>query len=210
MTTDFQKLLREAVKVCDAYDKAEAQRKLSAKAFMRYALKKANTTPAKLDALEKAIEAPVMERCRQFRRNALRFLKEPFCTCFPTEPRKLTWLVHGSVDELYAELARVGSDIFELFALAVRDATRQFPEAFGSIEDIDQHEKRLKALAAERAELFAQIETSYTPADLQIGALDKRGNAPVTFAISGGEVPLGPQSGERLVNWLRSHPEALR
>ncbi len=210
MTTDFQKLLREAVKVCAAYDEAEAQRKLTAKAFMRDALKKAGTSHAKLDALEKAIEAPVMERCRQFRRRAIRFLKEPLCTCFPTEPRKLTWLVQGGVDELYAELARVGSDIFELFALAVRDATRQYPDAFGTIEDMDTHQQKLKALAAERAEIFARIETSYTPCDLQIGTLDKRGNASVSFAISGGEVPLGPLAGERLTNWLRSHPEALR
>jgi len=208
MNKDFIKLLTEAVKVCEAYDAAEKQRKLTAKAFLREALEVANTNNQRLDALEMAIERPIMERSRQFYRNALKFIKEPFCSCPPRKPSKLHWL-SGHVDELTAELATARSNTFELFALAVRETTRKFPKSFGTIENMTLHNEKLHALQAERAELYRQIETSYTPADLQIRNVSG-GTASVSFAISGGEVPLGEHGGERLTGWLREHPEALK
>lgn len=209
MNKDFIKLLTEAVKVCEAYDAAEKQRKLTAKAFLREALEVANTNNQRLDALEMAIERPIMERSRQFYRNALKFIKEPFCSCPPRLPRKLNWLVQGHTDELTAELATARSNTFELFALAVRTCTRKFPKAFGTITDMVAHNEKLKALELERNELYRQIETSYAPSDLQIRNVSG-GTANVSFAISGGEVPLGEHGGERLTGWLREHPEALK
>jgi len=206
---DFTKLLKAAVKVCEAYDKAESQRKLTAKAFLREALEVANTDNARLDALETAIERPIMERSRQFYRNALKFVKEPFCSCPPRQPKKLNWLVQGHIDELTAELSTARSNTFELFCLAVRTAVKKFPESFGTITDMAAHGEKLKALQAERAELYRQIETSYTPSDLQMRNVSG-GSANVSFAISGGAVALGEHAGERLTGWLRENLEALR
>jgi len=209
MNNDFTKLLKAAVKTCEKYDYAEGQRKLTSKAFLREALEVANTDDKRLDALERDIQRSIMERSRQFYRNALKFVKEPFCANMPRQPKKLNWLVQGHVDELTAELSTARSNTFELFALAVRTAVKKFPKSFGTITDMAAHGEKLKALQAERAELYRQIETSYTPADLQIRNVSG-GTASVSFAISGGEVPLGEHGGERLTGWLREHPEALK
>jgi len=209
MNKDFTKLLKASVKVCEAYDKAEGQRKLTAKAFLREALTIANTDDKRLDELEKNIERPIMDRSRQFYRNALKFIREPFCANMPRQPKKINWLVQGHVDELTAELATARSNTFELFALAVRTAVKTFPESFGTITDMAKHEEKLRALELERNELYRQIETSYAPSDLQIRNVSG-GTANVSFAISGGSVPLGENCGERLTGWLREHPEALK
>jgi len=209
MKNDFTKLLKQAVKTCEAYDKTEAERKLTAKAFLKEALEVANTDNKRLDALEKDIERPIMERSRQFYRNALKFLKEPFCANMPRQPKKINWLVQGHIDELTAELSTARSNAFELFALAVRTAVKTFPEKFGTITDMTAHSEKLKALEMERAELYRQIENSYTPSDLQIRNVSG-GTASVSFAISGGGVSLGEHAGERLTSWLIANPEALK
>jgi len=209
MKNDFIKLLKASVKVCEAYDKVEAERKLTAKAFLKEALEVANTDDKRLNALEKDIERPIMERSRQFYRNALKFIREPFCSNPPRKPHKLNWLVQGHIDELTAELSTARSNTFELFALAVRTAVKTFPESFGTITDMAKHEEKLRALELERNELYKQIETSYAPSDLQIRNVSG-GTASVSFAISGGAVPLGEHAGERLTSWLRNHPEALK
>jgi hypothetical protein len=53
-----------------------------------------------------------------------------------------------------------------------------------------------------RDELFEAIEKTATLEDLEIGKYDAQGRACHTFRISNGQVPLGPNSGERLVNFL--------
>lgn len=210
-TSPFNKLLKEALEASKKVEHLEAQRKLSAKAFLRDALKLANTSHEKLNLLETALENPIMQRSQQFYRSSLKLLKEPVgCSCFPTEPRRLTWLCLGREDELYAELNMADSDIFKLFALAVRTATKKWPETFGTIEDMDAHKKALKEAIRTRDELYKEIEVRYTPLDLRIGEHDKEGRAQVTFAVSGGEVPIGSHAGERLVGWLKVHPEATK
>jgi hypothetical protein len=60
----------------------------------------------------------------------------------------------------------------------------------------------LVELGLRRDELYREIETAHTAADLLVGQPDSSGRCDVTFKLSNGAVSLGPHSGERLINFL--------
>jgi hypothetical protein len=47
---------------------------------------------------------------------------------------------------------------------------------------------------------FAEL----TADDLLVAPPDAQGRSVVSFKLSGGQVPLGPHAGERLINWCLS------
>lgn len=196
----FEKLLAQAVEVKKTLDVLSKPHKLTAKAFLREALQIANSSHAKLDALEENLRRPQFPRANQFLRKSILFIKEPLCPCPPREVRRIAWL--GKMDEAQAELASVGFNIFELFALAVRQTIKQHPTAFGELDSMDGYMQELASTKEKFQKLLSEIETAYGPEDLRIGQTDKKGFGQITFIVSEGAIPLAEGFPERLVNYL--------
>jgi len=174
--------------------------KLSAPAFLREALRIAGITEQRLGEVEEKLSDPL----RWFEARAvIRRLTAAFASVNWVAPsaeiRRYNWAMTA---EALAEIVAVGSSTFEIAALAAKHAMEKYPESFGSCTDLAAHQKRLVELTLRRDELRHQIETQYTSDDLLIGEPNAQGNARVSFKLSGGAVPLGPNLGERLTNWL--------
>lgn len=201
------KQLREAVALSAELEELRKPAKLSPAAFVCQSMEVASTDDARLDALEKALRRPIFRWSQSFLRESRRWLRESSCTCPPRELRRLSWL--GRFEEVVSELATVGSNPFELFALAARQEAAQNPRVFGTCECMDAHRKQLEETKAKYTALCEKIEKSYTSEDLIVDNPNHAGYARVSLKITKGQVHLGPGLGERLIAWLRVNPEAL-
>jgi hypothetical protein len=199
--------LSEIVAECVAIEQERKARdtlaawKLSAAAFLREAIRIADTQPERLRELREKIydpENPMWFEAKAALRRMVVSFRSPNWAGPSRELRRYNFLLTG---ETLSEVVALGSSTFELAALAVLITTEEHPDAFGKCEDLVAHEKKLMALALRRDELYQQIETQYTADDLLIGKPDAKGNAVVSFKISNGAVTLGPNAGERLVSW---------
>lgn len=185
---------------------APARMKLTARAFVREALRHANTTPEAAAALRQTLEADPLKfpATWRFIRQATAFIAGANCPNPPHDPGRLRFL--GSEAAL-PELVGVGSHPMAAFAVAAMMAAEKSPASFGESEDPEATERRRAALRDQRTALLERIEREYSPADLSFSEpseqrLRAEGYMKVTFAISGGEVTVGRGCGERLVNWL--------
>lgn len=115
-------------------------------------------------------------------------------------------------DAARTEASRLRLTVGDLYALAVLETARRWPDSFGPVEDLAEHRRRGEALRERAAELCRRVSTEWTQGDLQIGDVDKAGRSHITFRVSGGSVPAAPQdtAGERLTNWLLSNPPVLK
>jgi hypothetical protein len=179
-----------------------ANAKLSPDAFLKLAIKIADTTPERLAELREKLERPntfgLFELAGVLRRFTIAF-RSPNWPGPSRELRRYNFLL---TPEALSEIVSLHSTTFEIAALAALIATEQHPQDFGQCEDLDKHYKHLNDLALRRDELYEQIETAHTAADLLVGQPDSSGRCDVTFKLSGGAVSLGPHAGERLVNCL--------
>lgn len=121
---------------------------------------------------------------------------------FPSPPRELRRLNHLLTAGALAELAALNASSFDLFALAAETAAEKFPDDFGTSESTSGYERRLLELALKRDAAAQAIESGYDSTDLEIGKPDQHGNCRVTFAMTNGEVALGPNAAERLAAWV--------
>lgn len=200
-----KKLLKSAINLAERIEAESTRCKLSADAFVRQAVLNASTDDSRLDALKEKIEKGRTFRWSQgFYRASQRWIAEKTCSMPPKEERRLSWL--GRYDEVRAELAAVGSTPFELFALAARTVAKERPEVFGDLQDIEGHAREVAELKAEYAESLKRIESGYNGDDLIVGKTDSEGRARVSFRLTDGVVHLGPDCGQHLVDYLRSHP----
>ena len=124
--------------------------------------------------------------------------------------KRLTWIQGAEI--AVGELAAVPSNLFEAFALAVKIAAERHAENFGVVESSKVHAEKFRQIAALRDRLLKEISSAYTADDLTIGMVGSDGRGAITLKISGGAVSLGPVEslGERLINWLCNHPEAVK
>jgi hypothetical protein len=189
----------DVVKQLRALD-APAARKLTGKAYLRDAMRIADTTLERLRGLQEKLSpySPFFET-KAFIRRAMAAIRSPH---WPSPARELRRYNHMLTPEALSEIVMLDSSTFEVFALAVLIATERHPEAFGNCTDIEAYEARIVALTLERDALYEKIERQYTADDLLIAEADKHGKAAVSFKITGSAVPLGPQAGERLVAWM--------
>jgi hypothetical protein len=178
-----------------------AQRKLTGPAFLATAMTIAETTPERLAALREKVFDPIanFETKAVLRRMTTAFRSQNWAG--PSRELRRYNYNFMLTSQSLSEVLALGSTTFEVAALAVLIATEQHPEDFGTCADLLAYEKRLLELALRRDELYQHIETEYTANDLVVGEPDRHGNAHVTFKISNGVVPLGPNAGERLTNW---------
>lgn len=200
----FADLVREAVEVTRelrALDNVAAS-KLTAEAYLRDAMRIAQTTSERLAKLRSELERPTGHNTFEAAATLRRMVAAIRSSNWPRPPRELRRLNFLTTPETVAELAALGSSTFELFALGVQIAAEKHSADFGNCEDGDGYDRRLLDLAMRRDELYRQIENAYTSNDLLIGEPDAQGRSVVSFKLSGGAVPLGPHAGERLVNWM--------
>lgn len=201
----MNKIYKEAVALSEKIEVLSAKRKLTADVFNRNMQEMASTTDERLDALKAKLESDSKGKyfrwTAAFYRQCLRWAKEPSCSGPPREAWRLNWL--GRHEETTQELQTIGSGILELFSLAVRETARTNPACFGDITDMQAHQRELAEAKEALASALDQIENHYDTDDLIVGQPDRDGRARVTYKVSKGKVPIGPGSGERLVNWLR-------
>lgn len=197
--SQFTELLEEAVAVTVEMEALDRNHRLSASAFLREAIKLANTTRERLDALQKIIdERPGFEQTKGFLMSLSRTL-EHCSRPFPDTKR----MGHAGLESATAELGTGGYTAMEAQCLAVQRLIDWYPETFGIVDDPEGHAKKVKALRDRHARLYERLKTEYGPEDLLIGQPDRESKALITFKVTGTSVTLAPldNAAERLVRW---------
>ena len=204
----LKKVLKEAVLTVSEFERLGRNQKMSAKGFLRDAISNARTDDKRLDELEKILgdREEQLPAANAFIRKAGWFIREGGCTGPSSELRRLRWL---GTEDLDQEFAALQTDLFTLFALAVKKIARDHPRSFGTIESWSDHVAHLKELEAKRDRLYKEIEEAYTSADLTFDDPDSSGRSKVSFKFTDGAVSLGTYTGRRLTEWGASHPEGI-
>jgi hypothetical protein len=208
--SSFADLCAEAVQVARELRELEgpASYKLTPEAFVAEAVKLAHSTPERIAELRARLEADggaTWPASFGFLRRAVGFIRSPNCTRPPRTVARLAFL--DPDDTASAEAGGLGAHgLAELFAVAATIAAERHPDAFGENRDWQAWESRLAELRRRRAELVAQLERAWTAEDVQFteapGDLASQGYVKATFAITDGQVTVGPGCGERLLGWL--------
>jgi len=183
--------------------------KLSAKGFLTEALKNARTTRAKIEELDK-----VVARLPEDGNDELfRFLGTTYQQAVATRMDQgvnlrppagnLHRLIGGDPAAFVGVIVQsnaLGSNPFEIVALAALRATRDHPEAFGVIDDMDAHEAALKEKAARLESLYKQIAENWRDAPIEFDQIGGDGRALILVKFRGVTVPAAPPAalGERL------------
>lgn len=200
-TSPFDALVQEALRIEREYRvmATVAAAKLTAAGMQRAADQTARITPAERAKLRAQINSATdMPHLNQVLRKMAAFIRTPNCTSPTSEMRRLRFL---STDAADSQMGILGTNIFQMFALAVERCAEKYPDSFGLAQSSEGHKQHLEELAAERDRLFAEIGTAYKPEDLTFDDVDATGRARVTFKCSNGRVPIYPKenAGERLV-----------
>lgn len=206
MSKTFEKLLQEAVNVerqLRAYDDP-LYRKMTAKTFVAAACKQAGSTEAQVKALNGKVGMEVAGVLLRMRRA----VAEP-TTNAPY--RHLSHMIAGNEDATVA-LARAGSTTLELFALAALLEAEENPGVFGACDDPKGWGEAAKELTTKRNELVKLLENSWDKTDVVFLPVEERyrreGFIKAAYAITGGQVLVGPDSGLNLVRWCLNNPRA--
>lgn len=170
-------------------------RKLSAKAFMRDALNKAKTKPIRLEELERAL-GPGTADAEAFIRRVSHELRRPNWTALPNDLTMFT-RVYGSADA-EQQLTAAGFSVGEAVAVAVQRATREAPEAFGTVDLPKKSDGEVKAVRRDYEALVFRL--TFSPVDLTVG------EDAVTFRFTGDAVRLAPNWRDELVRWAGGNP----
>lgn len=205
----FGELIAERIAVAKqlrALDTIQSS-KLTGPAFLKAALKIADSTPEQLQKLRQQLEPPAPAAdgpaASVLRRMvvAVRSLNYPGP---PADPRRWAGCFRSS-DDLGA-IVSINSTPLEIAALAVLICTERHPDCFGQNESIAAHSRRLLDLSTQIADLDQQIKEAIGPADWYIAPEDKATRPLVTVRLDGADtgVPLNPidNVAERLVNWM--------
>lgn len=209
----FNDLLKKALAVEREYQKLTSLRgqKLTAKAYLAAALAYARSDAKDLVRLRRELEDAGglgLNAAQGTLRKMVAAVRSPNYP-WPPAPGDLA-LRHLVPDAALAELANIRATPMQLFALAALLVGERYPESFGAIESYEVWKQRMAELERERAALRARIPTAYDPRDILLDDLDVEGRARVTFALSGGAVPIYPTktASERLISWLLANPAA--
>lgn len=156
--------------------------KLNPQAWLSKALDNARTDEAALRKLEKVLEGAELPTVTAF----LGICYERFTSTgpeSPSEPPKsnLGALWGGGSEHrqmqmvaLLVECATIGSNPLQLVALASLRATRERPDAFGQIDDLDAHRRKLDEQERHLQELYQRVAESWTHEDVSFELVDAR------------------------------------
>jgi uncharacterized protein (DUF1501 family) len=209
-------LVAEACRLALEIRRRETRPKLTAAGFVAAAVKAARSSAEKVAALRQQLEANAagFPRAGAFVRQLALLYREP-TTSRPAADPSNPALTQAGRDEAQAELATVSSTAMEAAAVAALLAAEDRHATFGQLESWETHTQELSEMRERLQNLYGRIEREVTGDDVGMedtGILSYReaGLFRVTFKVSGGAVPLGPNAGERLTTFLLGQPEALR
>jgi hypothetical protein len=208
--TDILRELVEVTRTMKEFDDL-ANNKLTDTAFVAEARDQARLTEGEVErVLHQVMEGLGLEVAKREFRKMVKLIKGPSCTRakfkrFPTN--------YFCDDEAKSELAVIKATPQGLWAAAASWVSMKHPEVFGEVRDFDAHMARLDALKARQQELFKLVETSFTADDVMFletsDLMHNEGYTRMGFKCTGGAVALGRDAGQRLVDWLLAHPEAI-
>jgi hypothetical protein len=197
LVDEASKLWRE-IYVSNQFGDARDE-KLSAKGYLAEALHNARTTLKKIEELDKVVSNLPPDDTTY--NDMHRFIGTVYAQAIATRYdkgcalRPVVGNLHrmvGGDPQAYVNVIvgsnSLSSNPFECVALAALRATRDHPEAFGTIDDWDKHHAAQAAKTARLEELYAQIATEWRTADL---VFDDNA-ATITVAYEGVTLPVAP------------------
>ena len=197
----FTELLDEGLKVKKELQKLYGEGKLSSGSYDRGALLNAGITENRRDELAKVIESgPQFQMTREYIKKAVRSIGDGNYSVPPRHLNRITFLPPTEFSIMTGELAAIGCSPLAAFAVAVKRAIQEYPHVFGTIEDMTQHQAKIKECESRLQSLYQSIETSWTKADIDIISA---GGDLAYIRYKGTEVSVfGRNSGESLISHL--------
>ncbi|MFZ3176309.1 MAG: hypothetical protein WA146_15555 [Thiobacillus sp.] len=172
---DALEIHRSLVAVCSTYGDARDE-KLSAKGYMAEALHNARCDLKKIELLDKTVSrlpedgnADLLRFVAQVTKQAAATRVDQGCNLRPVTGN-LHYFVNSDNNAMVGVIVQsnaLGSNPFELVALAAYRATRDNPENFGRIDDWDAHEAAQEQKHARLNELYAQIAETWKEAPIE-------------------------------------------
>ena len=164
--TPFDRRLDKTLEVKRDLDRAESSVKLSAAAFLRDAMKVANCTEDRLDQIEEQLSETIanVDHAQLFVRRMVAFFREPNAPNMPSDSGKFM-RAYGSA-EAASQISELKATVAEFMALAVKQCGERFPDAFGEVNDFQQHQDRIADLRRQVAESYVVMQEVVSGADL--------------------------------------------
>jgi hypothetical protein len=210
--SQFQALVKQAIDAWHRLEKLKAPggSKLSRDAFLRETLKcSPGATVSGVQKLRRKLESgdPSLTNTRSALRVMVKELKGPFVKT-PPKPenwgRIERWFLRPRVTEVIGELTAVDSNTVELFGVAILQAGDVFGTADGEQRDVDAE---IAAQEKELADLFKQIERTWTADDVDAGRYVNGRSSPAKFKGTDVEIA-GDNPGKRLIEYLLSKKQS--
>jgi hypothetical protein len=210
----YKELLQETIKAKrkrDALNPLLAA-KMSSSTFLRESLAMARSTEFRIDTLRRKIEAEprAVPKVRQFLEAAEKFVRDGNFSKPTADVRDYGF--PAPVHDLALELSVLGDfSLLELFALAVKNTVSSHGQGSGMHVESQAYNKQWRAAEAQLKNLQDRIAREWSIEDVHLSRNRETGRVRLTFKITSGAVEVHPleSAGERLMNWLEGHPDAL-
>jgi hypothetical protein len=202
--------LKRAADLAQKLAEQESGAKLSADAFEREALEAAGATTAHIDLIEEELRHPDYASAQQLVRKLAETIGSANVHSVPPADRMAMFIRAYSGEAAEAQLATLGCKGSYAFALAVRHAANRYPDRFGVIDDWQAYQKTLDDLRNEYQSALVDINFGIADLIVDYDSVSNeeraRGLCRVSFSCTSGEVTLGQNWRQRLVNWQLAKP----
>lgn len=172
---EAREIYRELSDVSNQFHDARDE-KLSARGYLAEALKNARTDLKKVEALDKVVAKLPEDGNAQLFRFLSTATQQAAATRYDKSVNlrppvgNLHRLIGGDAAAFVGVIVQsnaLGSNPFELVALAAYRATRDHPENFGRIDDWDKHHAALEEKQRRLNELYAQISEAWKDSPIE-------------------------------------------
>lgn len=205
------KNLKRAVALARSLGEMNNSPKLSAEAFVGAALAAAGTSEARLDLVEESLDQPDYADAAALIRKLAEVISGSNSPSVPNPARMVQFLGAYGNEAANPQLAQVGANGRDAFAIAARRAARHYPDRFGVIEDWSAFQQTLTGMHAEYDAALLGIGFALTDLIIDGAGLlpgeRERGLCRVSFRCTGGAIALGDGWQQRLVDWHLARPE---
>lgn len=208
-TRSLQELIEAAASIQFEMTELEGQSgELTPDAFVADALDIPGASKTDAERLLVDIEKPENAILLPTFRRLLKFVRQWPRT---RAPRRLNHLFDEAAD---AHTARMRVSRESLAAAASMAVAKSSPEIFGKQTKAGAYEERIRTLISDRQALFDLIQASWQRSDVtehRVEDADRAsGLCKLTINICGGQVAIGPDLGQRAVDWwVKHHPRPV-
>lgn len=207
--SSFQRTVNEARAVSRRLSRIVARTPvaLSAQGFLKASIAVAETTPQRVDALDRLLTTggKRVEHCAASVRRMMRDLQNGNLRNPPTDLSVIERFVQShSSEAVPGELAAVGYTAAELFCAMIVAAGRRFPDHFGKADDAATYDAEVSALTKRLDELLTLISRSWSAADIEHAAYVGGKMEPPRFRGTPVSVSPPQDAGNRLLAFLEA------